>query len=106
MTGRDILLAAAAVLIAGACISIARAHEPYSAWKDRLGYSCCSERDCRPVRADMDDAGRWRVYVNGRWVNVPTEAVLPIPSPDRRSHVCMAPSALEPHCFVAGEVRG
>lgn len=94
------------LLTLGFLAARAHAHDPYSAWKDRHGYSCCDNRDCRPVRADRDDAGRWRVYVDGRWVPVPADAILPFPSPDGRSHACMTPTALEPRCVVIGEVRG
>lgn len=98
------------VLIFGAVVSTflplkARAHDPYSLWKDRRGFLCCDQRDCAPVRADLTPDG-WRVWADGRWMVVSPDAVLAIPSPDGRSHACWTPGAVEPRCFVAGEVRG
>lgn len=84
--------------------SVARAHDPYTNWKDRRGYGCCDNRDCAPVRADLTPDG-WRIWVGGRWMAVPADAVLAIPSPDGRSHACISPGALEPMCFVPGEAR-
>lgn len=79
-------------------------HDPYSSWQDRRGFSCCNEHDCAPVRADYTPAG-WQVWMEGRWIPVPPDAVLNIPSPDGRSHACMTPGALQPRCFVPGEPR-
>jgi hypothetical protein len=83
----------------------AEMHSAYEHWKDRNGYGCCDDRDCRPVRANVVGDGRWSVWIDGRWLPVPPDAVLRIPSPDGRSHVCMAPGAVEPRCFVPGEPR-
>ena len=83
----------------------AQMHHEYLKWKDGRGYSCCDERDCRPTRAYIDEAGRWRAMVDGVYLVVPPDAVLRIPSPDGRSHVCVSPGALEPRCFVPGEPR-
>lgn len=81
------------------------AHEPYGSWKDKNGFGCCDDRDCAPVRARQDVHGAWSILVNGRWMVVPRDAVLAIPSPDGRSHACVAPNALEPRCFVPGDIR-
>ncbi len=94
------------VLTLGAALRKAWAHDPYSGWLDRKGFSCCDMTDCRPTRAEVDERGQWRAMVDGRWVTVPADAVLAIPSPDGRSHICMTPEALEPRCFVPGEIRG
>lgn len=83
----------------------AEMHDVYKGWNDRRGFSCCDKNDCRPVRADADIEGRWRAWVNGRWAPVPADTVLPIQSPDGRSHICWSPGALEPRCFVPGEPR-
>lgn len=92
------------VWLARSIIHKPRAHDPYTEWKDKRGYGCCHDRDCRPVRADLTEAG-WRVWIDGRWVLVPPDAVLKIPSPDGRSHACISPGAVEPMCFVPGEAR-
>ena len=83
----------------------AEMHSTYKSWKDLRGYSCCDDGDCRPTRADKGDDGRWRAWIDGRWVPVPPDTVLHMPSPDGRSHVCMSPGAVEPRCFVPGEPR-
>lgn len=80
-------------------------HADYRQWQDRRGYGCCDDQDCRPTRAYVDEYGRWRAMVDGGWMVVPPDAVLPIPSPDGRSHVCHTPGAREPRCFVPGEPR-
>ena len=82
----------------------AEMHEHYNMWIDNRGFGCCDNRDCRPVHADATPEG-WRVWIDGQWVRVPPDAVLHIPSPDGRSHVCMAAGAVEPRCFVPGEPR-
>lgn len=81
-----------------------KAHEPYSDWKiPGTGVSCCDNRDCGPVRADRDMDGRWIVFKDGREIVVPASRVLPIPSPDGRSHWCGIGEIT--YCFVPGEVR-
>ena len=82
----------------------AQMHDLYKKWKDNRGYECCDDSDCRPVRADPGPLG-WRVWIESRWVPVPPDVVLLVPSPDGRSHVCMSPGAVEPRCFVPGEPR-
>lgn len=83
----------------------AQMHHEYLKWKDGRGYGCCNELDCRPTRAFMGDDGRWRALVDGLPIVVPPDAVLNIPSPDGRSHICMSPGAIEPRCFVPAEPR-
>jgi hypothetical protein len=100
-----ITLVAVIVAVAAALISKkAQAHDPYIDWKDRNGFDCCHGRDCKPVRADPTPAG-WLVWHEGRWVPVPPAAVLDMPSPDGRSHACIAPGAKEPRCFVPGDTK-
>lgn len=102
------VLLAGGIALAGWLMTVpwpALAHDPYTGWKDRRGYGCCDNTDCRPTRAYVDEAGRWRAMVDGEWMVVPPDAVLQIPSPDGRSHVCHTPGALEPRCFVPGEPR-
>lgn len=82
------------------------AHDIYQHWKDPRGFDCCHGRDCAPVRADLTPEG-WRIWIGGRWMNVPPNAVLDIPSPDGRSHACVASAMgfFRIRCFVAGEPR-
>lgn len=83
----------------------AEMHPVYQGWRDNRGYSCCNDRDCRPTRV-CDLGGQLGVIADGKCVFVPPEAVLHIPSPDGRSHVCMSKGALQPMCVVIGEPRG
>lgn len=87
------------------------AHDIYTDWKTREGYSCCegmgNHGDCRPTRAYVDDSGHWvAILEDGSRVTVPPDAILPFPSPDGRSHICMSPGATQPRCFTPGEIRG
>lgn len=91
------LVVLAALIAAGP----ARAHDPYSDWKQPSGASCCNDRDCRPTRAWRGDDGWWNAEVNGFWVKVPPRAVLGIVAPDGNSHICINPGGLI-LCFVAG----
>lgn len=113
-------LAALLICALWACvlwIGNARAHDPYTQWKDNWGYSCCPGHgappmggppECRPIRAYVDD-DHWVVILeDGRRVAVPPDAVLRIPSPDGRSHYCgkRGPMGALPYCFSPGEIRG
>jgi hypothetical protein len=79
-------------------------HDPYVDWKTRNGISCCHGRDCAPATAWQDGDGNWFARQNGQTYIIPPHAVLPIPSPDGRSHACVIGNAVI--CFVPGEVRG
>ena len=81
----------------------AAAHDPYTDWKTRNGVSCCNERDCAPATMWRDAEGRLIARQNGQTYAVPEESILPIPSPDGRSHLCVIGSF--PICAVIGEVR-
>jgi len=78
------------------------AHDPYSDWKLPSGASCCSNQDCRPVRAYRDpDDGWWRAQVNGQWRPVPPSVILDRVAPDGGSHICINPMGII-LCFVGG----
>jgi hypothetical protein len=79
-------------------------HDPYVDWKTRNGISCCHGRDCAPATTWADADGNWTARQNGQTYIVPPHAVLPIPSPDGRSHACVIGGNVI--CFVPGEVRG
>jgi hypothetical protein len=80
-------------------------HPVYKGWTTPQGGSCCNDSDCRPTRAFVDELGRWRAFDGRKWVVVPPDALLRIPSPDGRSHLCMSQGAELPRCFVPGEPR-
>lgn len=101
-------LATLALLVAAAAagpapVREAAAHDPYADWKTRNGVSCCHDRDCAPATAWTDLEGRWWVRQQGRTLFVPPTAILPIKSPDGRSHACVIGG--EVICFVPGEIR-
>jgi hypothetical protein len=79
-------------------------HDPYVDWKTRNGISCCHGRDCAPATAWQDADGNWFARQNGAIYSIPAHAVLPISSPDGRSHACVIGGNVI--CFVPGEVRG
>src|SRR5215813_8804678 len=64
--------------------STARAHDIYSALRDRDGHLCCGGQDCKPVEAT--------VLPNGNYYLPGTDEVIPAdmasPSPDDRFHHC------------------
>lgn len=81
----------------------AQAHDPYTDWKTNSGVSCCHDKDCAPATGWMDQDGTWRARRDGKTYVVPPHAVLPIPSPDGRTHACIIMDTVI--CFVPGEVR-
>ena len=96
-----VLLGLLAIL---AFVPKAGAHDIYMDWKTRNGASCCHDRDCAPATAWKDTQGNWTARQHGKTYRVPEHAVLPITSPDGRSHLCIIGEAVM--CFVPGEVRG
>lgn len=82
----------------------AHPHDIYSDWKTREGWSCCHEHDCAPATAWQDTEGHWFTRQNGATYTVAPDAVLPIQSPDGRSHACIRGGRVI--CLVPGEVRG
>lgn len=51
------------------------------------GMSCCSNRDCRPTQARVEN-GIVEVEVDGEWTAVTQDKIIKTPSPDLQSHVC------------------
>lgn len=104
MTGRWLEAALAVVLGVLAVILVlglprARAHDIYRGWMvPGTATSCCNDRDCRPTRARMDEHERWEAWDGERWLKVPPDRVLKIPSPDGRSHLCEMNGAVL--CFL------
>jgi hypothetical protein len=47
-----------------------QAHDIYSHLRDRLGGSCCDEKDCRPAPYRVAATGV-RMFVDGEWIVVP-----------------------------------
>lgn len=101
-----VVLFVLAAMSAGA----ARAHDPYTGWKQPgTGASCCnrmapdrSSGDCRPIRARLDGNGVWWVLLDTGWRPVPRTRILQQASPDLSSHVCANLTTEEIYCFVPG----
>jgi hypothetical protein len=61
----------------------AQHHDWYKELKTRSGWSCCNADapgapgDCRPVKARQTSDGRWEAFFNGKWQDVPSDAILP-----------------------------
>jgi len=81
----------------------AAAHDPYADWKTKGGVSCCHGRDCAPATMFTDAEDRLFARQNGQTYFVPKEAILPIPSPDGRSHACIISGTVI--CAVVGQPR-
>jgi len=65
------------------------AHDWYTGLTSPAGEPCCSGRDCEPADHRYDRAtGRLEVEIAGTWVPVDSRAVLSVPAPDGRAHVC------------------
>lgn len=93
----------AAMLVLGALIAAARAHDIYHDWRTKHGASCCNDKDCAPATAWQDTAGNWFTRQSGKTYTVHPDAVLKIPSPDGRSHACILGGRVI--CLVPGDIR-
>jgi hypothetical protein len=51
-----------------------QAHDIYSHLRDQSGTSCCDNRDCRPAPYQLS-RGDVQMFVDGRWIGVPSEKV-------------------------------
>jgi hypothetical protein len=71
-------------------------------------YSCCNGDehggDCRPTRAFQGEDGLWHAQIEGRWVTVPTRAVLEQLAPDGNSHICASKGGYI-FCFIGGSPK-
>jgi hypothetical protein len=71
-------------------------------------YSCCNGDahggDCRPTRAFLGDDGFWHAQIDGRWVTVPSRAVVNQLAPDGNSHICASKGGYI-FCFIGGSPK-
>lgn len=90
----------------GVLVGRAVAHEPYSNWKQPgSGASCCSDHDCRPVRAYLGEDGLWRAWDGAHWLTIPADRLLPADfAKDGRSHLCSTPDGWV-YCFSPSEPK-
>lgn len=84
-------------------------HEEYKEWqRPDVGGSCCNEKDCRPVKAEIDLDGNWTAWVDGARVDIERSKILPNKAKDGRSHFCgivYPQGGSVTFCFTAGDVR-
>lgn len=69
---------------------------------DNPQISCCSDRDCAPAEARMQN-GQWVARKRGEtvWYRIPPEKVeINRDSPDGRSHLCAIDTTV--FCFIPG----
>ena len=71
MFSRSALVCAALV---GSLLEPIEAHDIYSTLKDRHGRNCCNSLDCQPAPYQVTPRGV-RMFVDGRWVDVPSETI-------------------------------
>lgn len=100
------------------CVSVAAARDrgqfsgadpEIKAWFDKLGSKrgpCCSDADGSVV-ADVDwqsENGHYRVRLDGRWIDVPDEAVVTVPNRIGRTMVwpIRSPNDITIRCFMPG----
>lgn len=84
----------------------AQMHETYKLWRvpNNPSASCCSNQDCRPTRARVNDNGLWEAWNGQRWIVVPRDLTLPPDyAHDGRSHICEKDGQV--YCFTPGEPK-
>jgi hypothetical protein len=65
-------------------------HDWYTGLKTPNGVSCCNQGDCRPVGHRYSPEGGHEVDLEGLWVHVDPQVILPIASPDGQTHACFS----------------
>lgn len=92
----------------------AQHHDWYRSLRQpQTNISCCNgtvdgaEGDCRPVRAYQRDDGQWMAFVEGGWVLVPNEVILPrgLSQEPFQKHICKYPGG-PIRCFLRDEPGG
>lgn len=51
------------------------------------GYSCCNDKDCRPVQYRHTSAGL-EMLIEGRWIRPPQDRIMVRDTPDNGGHWC------------------
>ncbi len=73
-------------------------HSWYQGLKSPEGESCCNEKDCHPVEGrfvptEIPGQIALEIRIDGRWIRVPKDRILPQPSPDGGVHACYSDPA-------------
>ena len=66
--------AAVAVVLAASLSLPIQAHDIYSHLKDKLGTSCCDNRDCQLAPYRLGATGL-QMFVDKRWIEVPSDKI-------------------------------
>lgn len=77
--------------------------EWFNQLKNPLGQVCCHNFD--GVSLDEADwrmsAGKYQVLVQGKWIDVPADALVSVPNRLGRAHLWLKPDGT-PRCFIPG----
>src|SRR3712207_748217 len=68
----------------------ARAHDWYTGLETPDGVSCCNQHDCQPVGHKYTPQGGHEIQIADLWVPVHPKIILPVASPDGRTHACFS----------------
>ncbi len=81
-------------------------HGWYKGLMSPMGYSCCNDSDCRPVRA-FYDGEHWKALVDGKWEMVPPNVILPdkLNKDPLHAHACRSTGGTW-YCFLKGQAGG
>lgn len=77
----------------------AAAHDRYTAWQTYGGFSCCNQRDCKPVPYEIRADGIYLRLDSGWWRANQSEAREQQPLDDQ-AHACVLRGAVKPICFA------
>lgn len=96
-----------------AAFHAARAHEPYSTWRQpNTNFPCCGDHDCYPTEA-KHQAGVWWALrrEDKKWLPVPQHLIIPGAAKDGQAHICAPAPGPEGtsdviYCFMMGVMGG
>lgn len=74
-------------------------HTPFyfNLFNNKKNVSCCHDQDCRPTQERLIN-DHYEVMINGVWVKVPVDTIIPKSAPDGQAHVCAGqPTFNAPH---------
>lgn len=66
----------------------AEAHDWYGDLRTSEGRSCCGGQDCRPVEYRYSVEQGHQIRIGDQWFPVAPKTILPVSSPDGRTHAC------------------
>jgi hypothetical protein len=75
-------------LVGTSLMGQAQAHDWYTDLRTTDGRSCCGGEDCRPVEYRYSPEDGHQILIGDRWYAVKPNVILPVSSPDGRTHAC------------------